>query len=72
MCRWDWFEDDVQEMSQVRRGMRRIFSSSSSRHRRQPPRPSTQQEATEVSEEPRRRFRFFGFGSMRNALTASS
>ena len=71
MCRWDWFEDDAEEMSQIRRGMRRIFPSASSRPRRQPPRPSTQQEVA-VREEPRRRFRIFGFGGMRNALTASS
>lgn len=72
MCRWDWFEDDAEEMSQIRRrlsGMRSILPSSS-RPRRQS-RPTSERTAVEV-EEPRRRFRIFGFGGMRNALTASS
>ena len=70
MCRWDWFEDDVEEMSQIRRrlgGLRSIFPSSS--------RPRLQSRPAQegaAAEEPRRRFRIFGFGNMRNALTASS
>lgn len=75
MCRWDWFEDDVEEMAYLRRRLNqgdRSFlenrSSSSSSCRVRPKMTAEQRVAATNNNNDRRRFRF-GFESLRNALS---